>query len=82
MIFETRTDRDHASRCDRSRVTVQGWAKRDQASAPQCTLQLLSSSGQIATVLAHWTLSCVKVPCKNIKAVTLGGYVCNVSPQA
>jgi hypothetical protein len=29
-------------------------------------------SGQIATVMAHWT---VKVPCTNIKAVTLGGYV-------
>jgi hypothetical protein len=42
-----------------------------------CTapLQLLSSSGQIATVMAHWT---VKVPCKNIKAVTLGGYICTI----
>eukprot|EP00966_Prymnesium_polylepis_P265115 6125129-Prymnesium_polylepis.1 len=34
-------------------------------------LQLLSSSGQIATVMAHST---VKVPCTNIKAVALGGY--------
>jgi hypothetical protein len=33
------------------------------------------SSGQIAKVMAHWT---VKVPCKNIKAVTLGGYVCTI----
>ena len=42
-----------------------------------CTapLQLLSSSGQIATVMAHWT---VKVPCKHIKAVALGGYVCTI----
>ena len=42
-----------------------------------CTapLQLLSSSGQIATVVAHST---VKVPCNNIKAVALGGYVCTI----
>eukprot|EP00966_Prymnesium_polylepis_P252059 5827296-Prymnesium_polylepis.1 len=46
---------------------VQGWAKRcvtsfggDQTSFAQllwlCTLQLLSSSGQIATVMAHSTV--------------------------
>eukprot|EP00966_Prymnesium_polylepis_P244645 5658615-Prymnesium_polylepis.1 len=54
-----------------SRVST-GYLRRR---GPHCNTglgqKLLSSSGQIATVVAHST---VKVPSNNIKAVTLGGY--------